>query len=853
MTRQQPPKFNLQIIQQIYETQQKIFQEDSRFVVESFCRTEQLANLTQKANASFKKEKEHFEIARNLITEYANKVPAKKKASKEQFLTLINKDNLQNKKISIPGLIDLTKFVFNLPLPASTKSSKDKGNQQNTYVENLFTFSIIPSYFNFFWTNSSIQTLVHYFFLINHLNLVNNDQYDSIARVVFVTPGFLLYSLYAFQPIFSKLLNYNEKNINNFFKDELTPEKISSTVSRYNYMMPKEVLIAIWCSKNPASTFYNSFLKVALSSSTGMYIYNLLNFSQVPSKDVLANVNKHFKSDNDLLNSIITAMSNGNPYYEYLKSNLKEIAGSIDSDEDYKDDLIKDVDETCRYKKGGDDDDDEYENDNPISDLANEGDEDAFQAQKLFNSNDQKYCPEIFQPLFLSSHDLNLFDFVNGKSSAYLLPDRLEYFRVFNVDEEAKDNLFNKMEKTMAGGANYNPSLLRHLLQLTDPLPKFTVVPPNINTLNDFITEYLVERGDITTYSKRKYNAKFLLAQKNLNIVKILKKVGFSRKNDIMALSAFTNVEKKLDILDFNSTEARNNMYLILDLQKREFLTFKAPSQASEYFKNPNQFISDFNSTFERLGQYSPNYGMKIVYSKLMSSEKIDLQTFIEYRSNRLRNKQPLKKLDQEFSDILAKGAVINEYISQNIDIKHDINDNVFDKGLYLKRFIDAFELNYFNNTFQGKSTNHESFLIEANSIGNGLYPQNDYKECTYLSDMIIEAFQEKSLTRKIDILSRCLSKMRTELCKGFPPNKSPLAEPEFEPTHCAVIMKINPPNFYSNYVFFRDMTGFLPVEDIFVGFSRSIKNYLDVIVNNVFTDQSKISSCMLFNEEDEM
>ena len=843
-------KLDLALIQRFYDTQQKIFQEDSRHVVESFCRTEQLDQITEKANNSFKKEKEHFEIARSILVK-----SVRKKITRDRSVTLINTSSIQNRTVKIPGLFDLTLFALKQSVsaaPPPSKSSKDKDKEKDSSHEiiDLFTFSIVPSYFDFFWVDTSIKKLAKYFTLLSQSDTISNEQYNQIARSVFVTPSFLLYSRYAFQPIFSKLLNYTEKNIGNFFKENLSQNNCPTSISRYNYMIPKEVFIAIICSKQPTSVLFRSFLNVALSSPSTMHAFNLLHFSQIPSKEILKAARSCLKSDPSL-NLIISEMTKDNPCYESLKTTITELSNQIKTNKQFVKEIVKEINETNRYTEN--DDEDIYESEESHNNYS--GTESSFITKNLFNENDQKYCPEIFQPFFLSSNDLSFFDFFFGKTSIYKIPDRSEYYRVYSDQEETKDNLFNANEATMAHG-NMPTPYLRHLLQLSDPLPKFKAKPPNINTIEEFINTYFVERGDIRTYAQRKYNAECFLFFKNMfpsSINDTLKKVGFSRINDIMALSAFANIDKKLEFLDGNSIESRENMNLILDSQKKDFATFKDPHSDTEYFKTPKLFVEDFLSLTSKYRQvvFSGVNLNKIVYSKLLATQKIDLQTFIEHRTSKIRGKQNLKKLDQEFSSALIYNTLINKFIDNNISINGTNGEPTFDKGVFLKRFINTFELNYFNTGYQGR-TNYENIVNDANSAGEGVYNHNDYLECKYIGDMIIEAFQEKSLMRKIDILSLCFSKIKNELNKIYPPEKSPLAEPEFEPTICAIIMRVNPPNFYSNYIFLHDMIGSLSPEDIFVGSSRSVYNYLGTIIRCVFeNNEEKIQSCMLFNDDD--
>lgn len=842
-----PTKIDLPLIQKFYEAQQKIFQEDSRHVVESFCRKEQLANLTETATESFKKEKEHFETTRTIISRSLRKKPIK-----EQTMTLLNIGSIKTKTVKMPGLLDLTVFLLNKSISIA-KLQKDKDKDAQSDLVDLLTFSIIPSYLNFFWVDSSIKKLVKYFFLMSQNSAISIDQYNQLARSAFVTPSFLLYSFYAFQPIFSKLLNYSDKNINNFFKDNFSQGNFPGTISKFNYMIPKEVFAVLICSKQQASTFLNAFFNIAFSSPDTMHIYNLLHFSQIPSKDVLKAIKTYFSSDPNIINLIIKAMTNNNPCYNDLLTSFNELSAAAKSNSEYLDELTLDINDTRIYKSN-EDDEDEFDNEN----ANNHGQqtESAFFSKQLFDENDQKYCPEIFQPFIFSSQDMNLFDFFFGKTPMYVTPDRLEYFRVYSDNEVTVDNMFNVNEATMAHTDTPVP-FLRHLLQFSDPLPKFKAKPSNIITVNDFIKIYLIERGDVSTYAQRKYNGDcFMFLTNNFSppINDILKKVEFSRINDIKALSAFANIEKKLQILDGNSQESRSTMNLLLDSQKKEFAAFKDPHSDTEYFKVPKLFSDDFiaiTSKYSRLLNSKENLN-KIVYSKLLSNQKIDFQTFYDYRTGKLKGKQNLKKMDQDFSAVLLNDSFIQKYINESIEMNQDAS--VFDKGIYLKRFINTFELNYFNTGYIGKSDNYEAKVKSANAAGKGIYKENDYSECKFIGDMIIEAFQEKSLMRKIDILSHCFTKIKSELNKNFPPEKSPLAEPEFEPTICSIFMRVNPPNFYSNFVFLHDMIGSLSPEDIFVGSSRSIFNYMKLIVNHVFNEnQDKINSCILFNEDEDM
>lgn len=848
MSKRKPIKIDLPIIQKIYETQQKIFQEDSRHVVESFCRKNQLTQITEKANESFKKEKEHFEITRNLIAK-----SLRKKTNKDQSCTLINTSSIQNKTLKMPGLFDITISILNTTNSLS-KTFKDKEKDTQQDLIDLLTFSLIPSYLNFFWVDSSIKKFVKYFTILGQ-NTISIDHYNQLARSVFVTPSFLLYLFYAFQPIFSKIFNCGDRNISNFIKDNFSQSNFPNSISKYNNMIPREVFVALICSSQPSSTFLNSFLNIALSSPETMHIYNLLHFSQVPSKEFLKAVRTNIASDTNLINLIISAMTKDNIYYAQLHDYFNTIINNVKLDKKYANNLISEVNDTSRFKIEDDDDDEEYDDTLNTNQKQNEA---SFLGKHLFNDSDQKYCPEIFQPFLLSSNDLSLFDFYFKKTPTYVFPDRLEYFRVYSDNEVTRDNLFNAPEATMAHGNAPTP-FLRHLLQLSDPLPKFKEKPSNVSTIDDFVNIYLVERGDIRTYAQRKYNAESFLFFRNMfpqQISEILRRVSFSRVNDIMALSAFANIDKKLQYLDGNSQESRSIINLISDSQKKDISSFRDPHSDTDYFKMPKLFSEDFNlmtSRFNGIISSKENLN-KIVYSKLLSNQKIDFQTFMDYRTSKLKGKQNLRKLDQEFSTILLSSSFIEKYIIESIEMKHKIHDPIFDKGIYLKRFIDTFEPNYFNKGYEKKSNDYEAVVNEINLVGEGTYKSNDYFECKYIGDMIIEAFQEKSLMRKIDILSHCFTKIKNELNKNFPPEKSPLAEPEFEPTICSIFMKINPPSFYSNYVFLHDMIGSLSPEDIFVGSSRSIFHYMKLIVNRVFDeDENKINSCMLFNEYEDM
>jgi hypothetical protein len=118
-------------------------------------------------------------------------------------------------------------------------------------------------------------------------------------------------------------------------------------------------------------------------------------------------------------------------------------------------------------------------------------------ALEILNERDLIDVPSLFQPVILSTLDLSCIGAItNGGNYVPPVSDEWDAFAAWI--EAAQESKHNRFEETMAFDKARAEASLRHLLQLSDPLPKFKAPPEGLD-LHQFFTDYLLRRGPLAT------------------------------------------------------------------------------------------------------------------------------------------------------------------------------------------------------------------------------------------------------------------------------------------------------------------------------------------------------------------
>lgn len=868
-------KFNLDLIKQIKEAQEHIYIEDSRHLVETRCRKAELSNLLTDTNIAFQKQKRYYRFIMEIFSAYKiafNKTKGKFKGTEEitipdlSFFNQITKKdiNISEKKMKIPSLYELAIYVFQSSAAESTsKKGKVKAQLPDDKIDAL-TFSMLPSYFHFFWSNFSIVKFIHFFFLISkRTSTFTDEQYDQLARVAFLTPSFRLYCEIALQPIFSKFLDAFQKSKGKQSAVEALSKQqdLYNILTHYSYLIPKAFFVVTQCSSNIVRTLYDSFFNIALQSPITAKLYGLFHFSQSPTFQFLEIMRNLLSPDKGVVSAIFTKMFTHSFSYQYVKhfySNFEIVYK--ERGEEFLAKIHKELSGSEIFHNDDDDNEDagNYDmdsyHDGIVRDPLTAGELNQYQFDKitsLFDLPDLQNCPEIFQPLFLTETDLNLIKFFHKTIDTFSTAKNERCYRVFAETETQISDIYQGSEPTMSDGL-FAPQM-RHILQDSDPLPEFKTMPEGCDNLADFIKEYLVKRGDIRTLPRRQSNFEKLLifgaGTFDLHVAQSLSKVVMFRRKNIMALSAYASVKRKAEVLDSSGKDSRKSMKLLF-LQNSDLMaSLNPPHPSNDYIKNPALIVSDFpvfcaavrnDSKYDTITD--SKYFFKILLHKLMI--KMDMNTYSNSRNDSMKKKkQTLKDLDEYYDDNLQNNKkLIIDYSNSVFQPKHF---DKFDACTYAIRYIDCYQFNYYHEGYRNDPKNPQNNFAQfaqqmnlAQNEMNDIYPHPFSVEIlAQVCNMIIDAFEESQLLRKCDLLSRAFTQMLTEMVKYYPPNESVLGSDITSHMHTIVLMKINPPQLATNYAYITDMVNqYENMTEIFGGYSSSFAlfwRYIREIVEN--------------------
>ena len=255
--------------------------------------------FASKFKSLFINQKLHYEQIRSLFISSSQRIN----------ISHDNLSDIKNINHTVPGLKLLTDFVFSRP-------------NSNPLID-FFTFSILPSYFKFFCSSKSISQLIDYFFLIRYDPNYTEEQYDLLARIVFVSPNFLHFSSFAFQPFLSHFIDntkgngINESEINKIKRPQKYLDFFSNII-RYKYLFPKETFAVLCLSTDMCRTLQNSFFKYSLHSKKASYTY-LFYLAQDPSYELLSLL----KSKTDpFIGFFISEIINYNPFLSDLYEDI---------------------------------------------------------------------------------------------------------------------------------------------------------------------------------------------------------------------------------------------------------------------------------------------------------------------------------------------------------------------------------------------------------------------------------------------------------------------------------------------------------------------------------------------------
>lgn len=835
----------LDFIDCLRKAQNQLYKEKAMNEVESESVKSQVKQIVTSFNQSRINQKEYFAQIRQILNPTT---------IGESLCGLVNnKDPNQIspsplKSQTLKRIVRFASVFQSVDPPKNERAAIAAIDDKKRFYLDLLSYSIIPSYFNFFWTEFSIK---NFFKFLTYIRQHENEEfYDSVVRVTFATPFFIRFSTQCFQSVFNELFSVtNFRNI----KKKVLVEKIRCNVKKYQQFIPDETLIALICSSDPVRTLINSFFNIAFSSPVAAQTLGLFHFSCKPSKDVLNFLKTVFdlKHRNTYVKSFLDSIIKCGPktldgkdtpsrylqlidmysnqfknvddfnqekdeddelklyeakISESVSTSLESINTSATSSSDFvqtRRNTINDpgpIDFTQKQEVS-------FENIEPIPNKFN-----------LFNASDVFYAQEIFQTKFLDSTDLSLIQLTHGKVSDFVKPEKIEYYTDSKVPKQQKFSQVKTEEATIFNRAILIAPMIRHLLQRADLIPCFKK-PPSDVTLNDFLYTFLVKRGSIQYLSEREMNFDQMLSFMPKNSMKetikeALSSTFFTRMKKIRALSTFASIELKIHRLNERSQQQICNLQIVSDVNKMTNVFKLSKSIISTYIKCPNLLVAEYNSNMQKY--YEPEYSGIIYQKKVLFTlliEKIDLMTFSAQRESFKKLSTSLKEYDAKFSENANRNLL--KFVKECFPPKKNKAENEFNKNDYITKKI-------------------------MRVVG-------EKKE---IIDTMNEAFLEHSLMRKLELFSTALGNFQHFLQVDCPPEKD-LGSDEFTPAFAALIMLCNPPMTVTNYVYLHDMTtGEIPVSEIFGGYASTIPIYLRVAIEFVIPELAK-NPPFLLQEED--
>lgn len=813
---------SLDFIDRLRKAQNQLYREDAMNEIESVSVESQVKVIINLFNQSRINQKEYFFQMSRVFS------PTALSDSLCSLSTINDPGLISPSPVPSQPILRILRFVSAFQMVEPSRSEKNDIDDKKRFYTDLLTFSIIPSYFNFFWTEYSIKSLFKFFMYLR--NQGNNEIYDSLARVGFSTPFFIRFAQQSFQSVFNELLS--APNLKNIKKKNLV-DKIRCNIKKYQHFIPDETIVVLACSSDPLRTLINSFFNIAFSSPIAAQTLGFFHYACRPSRDVLSFLKTVFdtKHHDSYVKNVMDAIINCDTtsedgktqisrykelqnMYSNLFKDTKDFNENLDEEEEFKlyqskvgtsatsslESLIPNNSKFSRKSSRI-----EQLDFNQKEEVTFETVEPIPNKFNLFNISDVYYAQEIFQTKFLSSIDIALIKLISGKVSAFTKPEKIEYFS----DSKVRQQKFSKIktdEKTVFNQAILIAPMVRHLLQRADLIPVFKEAPKGLS-LHDFLYTFLVKRGSSAYFAERMMNFNQMMVFfpngniKERIVKEALSSTLFTRMKKIKALSTFASIELKICRLNDNSQQQITTVQIVKEVNKMSS-QLKLSKTISSYIKSPNIFVSEYKSDSQKCSEpdfSSIKYHQKVLFTVL--SEKIDLATFSSQRESLKKFPVSLKEYDKRFSSQASN--LLLRFVKEYFPPKKKISENEFNKNEYIAKKI-------------------MKVVVERKDIQENL----------------IEAFNEHSLMRKLDLFSIALTNFQMFLEIDYPPSKGKLGSDEFTPAFAALILLCNPPMAVTNYAYLNDMTtGDLPTTEIFGGYASTIPIYLRVAIEYVIPE----------------
>lgn len=823
-------KLNITVdfINTLRESQEQLYKEISMNKVESFEVRRETDHLIKLFNQSRINQKEYFSlIYRTLNPSILSNTFCKIESIIDP--NQIEPSPTQSKKISI---------LIEFALDYTEESQQQKANDLRQFFIDTLTFSIIPSYYNFFWTDYSIKSLYKMFSYVNQKE--NDEFYDNLARVAFLTPNFIRFSELCFQPAFSKILS-SHVSVRNINKENLIRD-IQFNIKEYQNFIPDETLVVLACSSNPLRTLVNSFFKIALSTPISSQIYGFFHYSYNKKKyeSFLNFLREIFSSKyyDSYIKSIMDAITcdtvvEKSPTIFSRYKEIKKMYASLFEDVDDFNEINDEVQELNEFQLKLDDnnsqddlgsfllDDDEgttlfrltsslFENSqNKIADLQKiepiENKYHLFSLSNIFNNK------EIFQTKLLSSIDIDYIKIASGSLKRFKLPKKIQYYNDYKSEYQNNIIQASVSESTRIGRAFLIAPMIRHLLQRADPIPTFKSVPTNFK-ISDFIYSFLVKRGEISYRQEREmqFNQMISMIPSNRLDEKTVKSalscISFKRMNPIRLLSNFTSIEMKLQRMNDMIDTQFSEIQVVIEANDKLYEKFTALRRPIEYIKTPSFLAEDFDSSVQKI-TLIPDFNQTRNFPKILFasiSEKVDIVTFAAQRDKTKKLPRPLKEYDEKF------------------------------KEKAVQHFLDFLRDEFYSHCTNSSFSQFNEWSYLASKISSVPVEKNEILE------ILNDAFQESSLMRKVERISIAMNLFFKHLSSGFPPNKI-LDSDQLTPSSIALILCANPPMAITNLAYLHDMMPTeLDVSNIFGGFATTFPNYLKFTVAQIIPELEK-------------
>lgn len=862
-------RVTLDFINRLRDAQIQIYKEDSMNEVESNSVNSEIDLLISLFNNSRINQKEYYLLLNLIIS------PTYHSDSLSKIKTNNNDNKVTELPISSRSIMEIIHFVTTFQGLEPSKKDKFKIDDQKRFFVDIVTFSIIPSYFSFFWTELSIKNLFKFFNCLK--KKVSANLYDSLARIGFCTPFFLHFSQLCFQSVFSELTS-TTCNLKNIQKEELI-QKIKYNAKMYQHFIPDETFVVLACSTDPLRTLTNAFFNVALSSMISAQAFGFFHFSCRPTKEALLFLKNMFdiNQNNSYLLGFLDAIfncdyrsKNGETKISRYKEIMIKFSEFLNDTSEYNEKVEeqKDLNEfelkISQCSSSSIDNLSEFDKLNfdaltkrklfhidSVPKVLFQNDKFSFEniepvpnKYKLFDLFDIYYSQDILKIKFFSSIDVEFLKFMSGKAPVFNLPEKIEYF----CDSKPGLNKFSKVtvdEKTVLSHAYIIAPLIRNLLQRADLIPLFKKEPPNLS-LYDFFNRYLVKHGDLENLVDRARNFEHIMIffpDKSIdqNIIReALASTAFTRMKKIKALSTFSTIEFKLKLLNASSQKQISMTRIVEEINNKFLKQFKPFRYSFEYPKSPKSFIEDYKLAIQKFNESKePNsirFPQKVIFAIL--SEKIDLYSFSIQREKLKKFPISLKEYDEMFNEQSSQRLLsfIKEYFPKT---RKQPNQNEYNTQP-LQRASSAIN---FTPRLRTTEFNKNEYIMKK--IMRVSVDKSDIVET------MIEAFREPSIMRKIDLISFALTNFQLFIESDYPPNKGKLGSDEFTPAFAALIIFCNLPMTVTNYVFLHDMTtGDLPATEIFGGYISTIPIYLSVAIEYVIPEFAKNPPFLLEDDE---